>query len=211
VWNATPLPSNVIAEHDTRYRKKIETLSQLKATTDDAQRAEILVRGGQWGMAAEAFAKAVEKEPEKLQLHYRFVEALVQAGDRSRLGPACDDILKRFGNSGDVLQTMAVAGLCRLAPQALIDPVMRPAVRELALTTDDLQRADPRPVWTVGPGRLQLHETCRSKVFRRQARGTHILRDTGSVPRAEGRPFGISRRGAHGRFAIQQFLRSQLT
>ena len=30
------------AEHDARYRKKIETLAQLKATTDDAERAKIL-------------------------------------------------------------------------------------------------------------------------------------------------------------------------
>jgi WD40 repeat protein len=31
VWNATPLPSKVIAEHDARYQKKIETLTTLKA------------------------------------------------------------------------------------------------------------------------------------------------------------------------------------
>ena len=37
VWNATPLASNVTAEHDARYRKKVETLAQLKATTDDVR------------------------------------------------------------------------------------------------------------------------------------------------------------------------------
>jgi len=39
VWNATPLATDVTAEHDARYRKKIETLTQLKAATDDLERA----------------------------------------------------------------------------------------------------------------------------------------------------------------------------
>ena len=63
VWNATPLAPEVTAEHDARYRKKVETLTQLKATTDEAKRAEILADSGQWGAVAGAFAKAVEKEP----------------------------------------------------------------------------------------------------------------------------------------------------
>jgi tetratricopeptide (TPR) repeat protein len=141
VWNATPLPSKMLAEHDARYRKKIATLRQLQATSDDAQRARILAGSGQWGMAAEAFARAVEKEPEKIQLRYQLVDALLQAGDRSRVGPACDDILKRFGNSGDPLQATAVAGLCRLAQQAITDPEKRQAVHDLALANFDLQRA----------------------------------------------------------------------
>ena len=77
----------MIAEHDARYRKKVETLAQLKATTDDAKRAEILASSGQWGMAAEAFARAVEKEPEKLQLRYRLIDALLQSGERAGSGP----------------------------------------------------------------------------------------------------------------------------
>jgi WD40 repeat protein/tRNA A-37 threonylcarbamoyl transferase component Bud32/tetratricopeptide (TPR) repeat protein len=139
-WNATPLPSNMTAEHDARYRKKIATLTQLQAATDDAQRAEILASGGQWGTAAEAFARAVEKEPETIQQRYQLVDALLQAGDRSRVGPACDDILKRFGNSGDPIRALTVSGLCRLASQAITDPEKRQAVHALALATNDLQR-----------------------------------------------------------------------
>ena len=91
-------------------------------------------------MAAEAFARAVEKEPEKIQLRYQLVDALLQAGDRSRVGPACDDILKRFGNNGDSVQAMAATGVCRLARQAITDPEKRQAVHELALATNELQR-----------------------------------------------------------------------
>ena len=94
-------------------------------------------------MAAEAFARAVEKDPGKLQLRFRLVDALLQAGDRIRVGPACDDILKRFGKSTDPLQAMEVAGLCRLALQASENPSKRQAVHELApLPTDRLQRAE---------------------------------------------------------------------
>jgi WD40 repeat protein/tetratricopeptide (TPR) repeat protein len=140
VWDATPLPTQVLQDHDARYQRKLTGLAELKDATDDAQRAEILARSGQWGLAAEAFARAVEKEPESIQLRYRLVDALLQAGDRSRVGPACDDVLKRFGNSGDPLQAMAVTGLRRLAPRATADPEKRHAVHELALATNDSLR-----------------------------------------------------------------------
>jgi WD40 repeat protein/serine/threonine protein kinase/tetratricopeptide (TPR) repeat protein len=145
VWNATPLPSNVIATHDARYQKKLDTLTQLKATADDARRAEFLASSGHWGMAAEAYARAVEKEPETIQLRYGLVDALLQAGDRSRVGPACDDILKRFGNSGDPFRAMAVTGLCRLALQAIADPEKRQAVHELVLAPPDVHQRAAAP------------------------------------------------------------------
>ena len=144
VWNATPLASDVIAKHDARYWKEIEALthSNLESANDEVRRAETLADAGQWAMAAEAFARAVEKDPGRLQLRYRLVDALLQAGDRIRVGPACDDILKRFGHTGDPLSDMAVAGLCRLALQATTDPENRRAVHELAPPpTDDFQRA----------------------------------------------------------------------
>ena len=145
VWNATPLASDVIAKHDARYWKKIDALthSNLESANDEARRAETLADAGQWAMAAEAFARAVEKDPGRLQLRFRLVDALLQAGDRIRVGPACDDILKRFGKSTDPLEAMEVAGLCRLALQASENPSKRQAVHELApLPTDRFQRAE---------------------------------------------------------------------
>jgi tetratricopeptide (TPR) repeat protein len=139
VWEATPLPSNVIAEHDARYRKKIETLT-LDATTDDARRAEVLAGSGRWDQAAEAFARAVEKEPEKLQVRCQLIDALLKSGNASQVGPACNDILKRFGNTGVPLQAMAVAALCRLAPQAIADLEKRDAVHEMAMAKDNAGR-----------------------------------------------------------------------
>jgi eukaryotic-like serine/threonine-protein kinase len=138
VWNATPLASNMTAEHDARYRQKIQTLEQLKAATDDVQRAKILVDGGQWTMAADALAKAVAKKPDDPQLRYQLIDALVKSGDTRRVGPACDDMLKRFGNTGDPLKNLGVAGFCRLAHQAVADPQKREAVHKLVMESKGL-------------------------------------------------------------------------
>jgi WD40 repeat protein/tRNA A-37 threonylcarbamoyl transferase component Bud32 len=140
VWNATPLASTVTAEHDARYQKKIETLAQLKATTDDSERAKILESTGQWGMASEALARAVAKEPDNIQFRCRLIDAILKSGDTSRIGPACDDMVKRFGNSGDPLQALAVAGLCRLASQAIADPEKHQAVHDMAIAKDTNER-----------------------------------------------------------------------
>jgi eukaryotic-like serine/threonine-protein kinase len=140
VWDATPLPTEALRADDDRYRRKVATLEQLKAAEEDAQRAKILAGGSQWGMAAEAFARAIEKEPEKIQLRCQLVDALLQVGDRSRVGPASDDILKRIGNDGRSVQAAVATGVCRLARQAITDPAMRQAVHTLALATDELQQ-----------------------------------------------------------------------
>ncbi len=126
VWNATPLAQEVIAEHDARYRKKVETLAQLKATTDEAKRAEVLANSGQWGAAAGAFAKAVDKEPDRLRLHYQLIDALLKSGDTSRSGSACDAMLKQFGSTGSLLQARNVADFCRLARLAVTSPEKLP-------------------------------------------------------------------------------------
>jgi tetratricopeptide (TPR) repeat protein len=133
VWNATPLPSNVIAEHDARYRKKVETLTQLKGTNDEAQRAEILAGSGQWGMAAEAFAKAAAKKPDNLYLRTRLIAALVESGNRSRVEAACDDAFKQFWNAEATVQVVALAEFCRLAPLAIADPEKRKALDVLSM------------------------------------------------------------------------------
>src|SRR5262249_14958029 len=43
---------------------------------------------------------------------------------------------KRFGNSGDVLQAMGVAGVCRLARMSSTNPEMRQAVHDMGLATN---------------------------------------------------------------------------
>ena len=121
VWDATPLPTQVLLEHDARYQRKLTALAELKDATDDVQRAEILARSGQWGMAAAAFGKAVGREPKNLPLRYKHVIALVESRNRAGVRLACADLLKSFGDATDPMRAMRVAAFCRLAPDAFAD------------------------------------------------------------------------------------------
>ena len=60
VWDATPLPPSVIAEHDARYRKKVETTIELDSTNARYLRAMSLVARGQVDMVAEAVADVAD-------------------------------------------------------------------------------------------------------------------------------------------------------
>jgi tetratricopeptide (TPR) repeat protein len=120
------------AEHDTRYRKKIDTLEHLKAMTDDAQRAEILAASGQWSTAAEAFGKAVRRDPKNHSLRYQHIFALSESGNREGVRCACTDLLKSFGDATDPAETRAVAGFCRMAADAVGDHQKLDALRGLA-------------------------------------------------------------------------------
>ena len=88
VWNATPLASNMTAEHDARYRNKVEALAQLEDATDELSCAKILAGSGQWAMAAGAFARAAAKEPDNLQLRYQQIDALGRAGNTGAIKAA---------------------------------------------------------------------------------------------------------------------------
>ncbi len=60
VWDATPLPPSVIAEHDARYRKKVETTIELDSTNARYRRAMSLFTRGQVDMVAEAVADVAD-------------------------------------------------------------------------------------------------------------------------------------------------------
>jgi WD40 repeat protein len=60
VWDATPLPSQVIAEHDARYRKKIEREFELNSPNARYVRAMSLAASGQTDMVAEAVADVAD-------------------------------------------------------------------------------------------------------------------------------------------------------
>jgi WD40 repeat protein len=168
VWNATPVTSSLTAEHDARYRKKIETLEQLKATTDDVRRAEILAGSGQWSMASAALARAVEKEPGKLPLRYMLIDALLQSGDTSRIGSACDAMLKQFGSTDGPLQARNVADFCRLARLAVTAPEKRQAVHDMALPLGEARPAADRTLLSlVESGDLAAYRAAAGKLLAR--------------------------------------------
>ena len=139
VWDATPLPAHVLQEHDARYQRKLTALAELKDATDDIQRGEILARSGQWELAADAFAKAVDREPRNRRLRYQHLIALVESGNRTGVRLASAELLKRFGDATDPVEANNVAGFCRLAPDACADPKKLEALRRLC---DDSATAD---------------------------------------------------------------------
>jgi hypothetical protein len=64
VWDVTPLPAEILAAQDARYRQKRRALAAQARAAEDAQRANNLARSGQWSLAAAAFRKFIEQEPD---------------------------------------------------------------------------------------------------------------------------------------------------
>ena len=120
VWDATPLPSDVIAEHDTRYRRKLETLHQLKAMTNDALRADILAQRGEWALAAHALREAIKAKPENIRHHLHLCLSLLQIGNNQAYRQAAQDLFAAFGKSYD-FQANNVAWCYVLGPDAVDD------------------------------------------------------------------------------------------
>jgi tetratricopeptide (TPR) repeat protein len=117
VWDATPLPADVLQVHDARYQQKRKALGELARAIENTQRAESLARNGQWKLAAAAFGKFVEQEPDNPALRFPHIRSLLAAGDSAGVRHACDDLLKRFG-------THLEPGLvwsCVLTPDAVGD------------------------------------------------------------------------------------------
>ena len=133
VWNAMPLPANRIAEHDTRYRNKIALLEQLNATTDDSQRAQIMASNGQWGTAAVAFGKALERAPDNMHFGYLQLLCLLEHGDIQAYRRVVADLLAKFGKITTPNEAKNGAWYCVLADDALPDLNVPVSMAEAAL------------------------------------------------------------------------------
>ena len=120
VWDATPLPADVLLAHDARFQKKREALNELARMTEDAQRAQSLAKKGRWDLAAAAYGKLVEQEPDNLGSRYPHIRSLVEAGDSVGVRHACEDLLKRFGTKADHAQSNSIAWTCVLASDATV-------------------------------------------------------------------------------------------
>jgi eukaryotic-like serine/threonine-protein kinase len=134
VWDATPLPPEVLRAEDERHRQKFEALRGLTAAIEGVERAKSLARNGQWDQAAIAFGKFVEKEPDNLELRYAHIRSLVEAGDRSGVRLACEDLVKTFGARTNHMQHGGVAWSCVLTPDAVTDREIPVRLAEAAVS-----------------------------------------------------------------------------
>jgi tetratricopeptide (TPR) repeat protein len=103
IWNGTPLPAEVIADHDARYQRKLTTLGQLNDASDDLQRGEALALGGHWAMAVSVLGSLVERKPDDLQRRSTHLLWLLMAGDEDgyrRGAEKVADVLDRTDRRG---------------------------------------------------------------------------------------------------------------
>jgi eukaryotic-like serine/threonine-protein kinase len=125
VWDATPLPAGILHAQESRYQQK---QTELKALRDKSEAEEDAGMGNkstqirQWDITADDIGKSLESDPNSLPARYLHIMALLEAGDRAGIRRACEDLLNRFGKTGNPAQANSVAWYCVLAPDAVADP-----------------------------------------------------------------------------------------
>ena len=124
VWDATPLPAGILQAQESLHQQKQTELKALR----DRPNAEEYVKGvnrpsqqGRWDLSAADLGKYVEGDPNNLRIRHMHILCLVEAGDRAGIERACEDLLKRFANTTDLVQANHVAWFCVLAPDPVSD------------------------------------------------------------------------------------------
>src|SRR5262249_35446737 len=116
VWDATPLPPEVLRAHDARIEQKQALLEQLRAKLDPEQRAEFLALAGQWAEGAVALAEAVEQSPQNINFQYHRFLSVLRPGDKGAYRRIAAENLARYGPGAPW-----VAWACSLAPDVVAD------------------------------------------------------------------------------------------
>jgi tetratricopeptide (TPR) repeat protein len=95
------------------------------------QRAEQRVQARQWQKAAEDFAAALRIHPEEHWHWFRSASLWVWVNDRAAYRRHCEEMLRRWGETSDVVLAERTAKACLLAPDAVADmtPVFQLAQR----------------------------------------------------------------------------------
>jgi tetratricopeptide (TPR) repeat protein len=124
VWDATPLPAETLQAQESRYQQKRTKFQALRDNSEAEQPAEAgtnLSRISSWDRSADDIAKSIESDPNNPSLRYLHVLTLLKAGNKAGVRRACEDLLKRFGNTTDPAQANSVAWNCVLAADAVAD------------------------------------------------------------------------------------------
>src|SRR5262249_37664180 len=121
-------------------QRKREALAELARAVEDAERAENLAKSGRWDLAAEAYGKFVDQEPDNFVLRQAQIRALLAANDVAGARRACEVQLKRSANatlSASWTTNLAfgntVVWPCALTPDAVADPGVPVRLAEDAL------------------------------------------------------------------------------
>jgi tetratricopeptide (TPR) repeat protein len=105
----------------------------LAATGRPAGRAAVLDRECSGRLDVAVDDPYIASEPNSLPPRYLHVLALLEAGNRAGVQRACEDLLKRFGQTTDPAQAESVAWYCVLATDAVADHEALVRLAEAAL------------------------------------------------------------------------------
>jgi WD40 repeat protein len=132
VWDATPLPEEILLSQDARHQEKTRALKELGRGSPDALEAESHARVGRWFLATAALGRAVELEPNSLELQHQHILSLVAAEDRGKVRRTCEALLKRFPKATDPQTPVMVISSCVISPDAVSDHTALLALAESA-------------------------------------------------------------------------------
>ncbi len=96
-------------------------MREFAKTTADTHELNVWPTNGQWDLAAAAFGKLVEQEPDNLGSRYAHIRSLEKAGDRPGVQCACEDLLKWFPPRATKWHANFLAWSCVLTPNAVVD------------------------------------------------------------------------------------------
>jgi Flp pilus assembly protein TadD len=159
VWNGAPIASSVTAVHDARYRKKVDTLAKLKATTEDALRgeasyrkaielhpedalafrglADIQARKGEWKKASASLARAIELDPKDHLSAFLLGPLVAEQGDLPAYQDYCKTMLSRWGAVTDPVEAERTINACLLLPGGVPDPEQLAPLAKRAMSAQE--------------------------------------------------------------------------
>jgi serine/threonine protein kinase/Flp pilus assembly protein TadD len=91
---------------------------------------------GRWDEALAAFDKAAELDPANHWYHFCAATVRLQTGDLAGYRAACQEMLRRFGNTADGWVAERTAKVCLSLPGAVADPDRALKLADLAATSD---------------------------------------------------------------------------
>jgi hypothetical protein len=159
-----------------------------RRAAEDAQRAYNLARSGQWSLAAAAFGKFVEQEPDHFFRRPPHIVAILKANDVAGARRACEDLMKRlaiqYPRAGDTILAGNGAWTCALAPDAVADPGALVRLAEFFL------KGDPKP----GQARSERLRTLGATLYRsgRFAEAIRALEESHQERGDDGDPRGFA-------------------
>jgi WD40 repeat protein/tetratricopeptide (TPR) repeat protein/tRNA A-37 threonylcarbamoyl transferase component Bud32 len=138
LWHLDRLPAPAPGDGESWYRrgraqagleKWPEALAAFSRAIEEQQdlidawlsRGSVYAELSQWQNAADDSAKAATLEPSNFAIWEQYARACAGSGDAKRYRSACEELLRRFGQTEDWEEAEALGLICLLRPESLRD------------------------------------------------------------------------------------------